>query len=483
MGIESGGKKAAVEGRRNRGQRRRGAAGLPPTTLRALLPTFLSPTHPPLQITTGSEQSITLTIDDAPYKLTMHELDGVDAAPPAPRRGAPPTPALAATLAAAAAVVAGRDDGAPAALPLSAAATVVGQDDAAVPAVGATPPPASPSALALTPFTLAGPLTLQLASVDSLRLMLPRSVEVPDAARVMLPAGVRVRVVGASTARLAAPLSLGAPPPAWLANAYGVPVDGVAPGAVDVPLAAGALAAAAGARAAAEGGAAPTVVLDMSAPGARLEVASLVDGVPPVPLKARLAQGGTVTLEPRVAEEGGEGGDAATDAAAPASPAWAWPLAGVTGSRLARADAALAELLAAARAARGGGGAGGAPPRLRLDGAGAEAVAFVRVRLDVTRAPLEGGDGANAVATLDASGPTTEQWDALVRVAPPASPGGPPRVAALRAEKVASSRGGGAAVTSVSIGPGAALAAVANATASPDDHDYAFVYPPSVFVL
>ena len=230
-------------------------------------------THPPPpQITTGSEQSITLTIDDAPYKLTMHELDGVDAPPPAPRGGPPPTPtpALAATLAAAAAVVAGRDDGAPAALPLSAAATVLGNDDAAVPAVGATPPPASPTALALTPFTLAGPLTLQLAPADSLCLILPpRSVEVPGAARVVVPAGVGVRVVGASSARLsrAAPLSLGAPPPAWLANAYGVPVDGVAPGAVDVPLAAGALAAAAGARAAAEGGDAPTVVLDLSAPG------------------------------------------------------------------------------------------------------------------------------------------------------------------------------------------------------------------------
>ena len=56
-------------------------------------------------------------------------------------------------------------------------------------------------------------------------------------------------------------------------------------------------------------------------------------------------------------------------------------------------------------------------------------------------------------------------------------------MAALRAEKVALTRGGGAAITSVSVGPGAALAAVANATAAPDDHDYAFVYPPSVFVL
>ena len=130
-----------------------------------------------------------------------------------------------------------------------------------------------------------------------------------------------------------------------------------------------------------------------------------------------------MTLEPR---ESDAADDDDTAAPAPASPAWAWPLAGVAGSRLARADAALAELLAAARAARGGDG-DRAPPRLRLDGAGAEAVAFVRVRLDVTRSPLPEGDGDTAVATLDAaSGPTTEQWDALVRVAPPAVPAGHP---------------------------------------------------------
>jgi hypothetical protein len=60
-------------------------------------------------------------------------------------------------------------------------------------------------------------------------------------------------------------------------------------------------------------------------------------------------------------------------------------------------------------------------------------------------------------------------------------------VAALRAEKatnvVPHAGGGGGAVTSVSVGPGAALAAVGNATAAPDDHAYNFIYPPAAFVL
>ena len=409
----------------------------------------------------------------------MHAMDEPEAA------AAPGGRPLALAAAASAAAAVGRGDGARVALPPAAAAAALLDTEPAssTPSRGA---PAPPDSLALAPFVLAGPLLLCLTHPGPLALRLPRHVDVPHATSVAVPDGAAVRVVGAARATLASALDLGAPSPAWLAAAYGEPVAGVAPGAPVSP-GAGALAAAAGARRGASDEP-PAVDLDLASPGARLELASL-DGSPVRPLRARAMGEGRVELVPRGGSEvEAEAGDADADAA-PLAPAWAWPLVDLTGPSLARVDAALAELVAAARAARADTRAPPAAPRLRLQKAGAEAVAFVRVKFDVTRT-IGGGEEEGSVvaapgaasAAAVAAAPTThrESWEALVRVAPPDAPGGPPRLAALRAERLpgVGVAAGGGRVVSVSLGARAFLAAARNATL-PEAGGHEFVYPPA----
>jgi len=96
-------------------------------------------------------------------------------------------------------------------------------------------------------------------------------------------------------------------------------------------------------------------------------------------------------------------------------------------------------------------------------------VAFVRVRLDVTRGSEEekgGGGGEGGGGGGEGAGPAAEeQWEVLVRVAPPDAPGGRPRAAALRAAKLPSGPFGGS-VAGISLSPGAeAFSLVGNVSA------------------
>jgi len=496
----------------------------------------LEAVHPgSARLTTGQEQAVTLEIDGVSYRLLLHDQDarrvgegeGLSlASGPDPAAVKAAARAVAAAAAATAAAAFPGRPGSPgdgwAATGAWPPAVAAGDADffgeeaqhAATPPSIFTPGTApAPPPLALPPFTLAGPLELVLVGggVESLALHLPHPVELASPpARVLLPAGVAVRVVGAVRAGLASSLSLGAPPPAWTAAAYGVRVAGVeppAPGALAPG--AGILAATAGARADAEaagaaGAARPALeVVFGEGSGCALEAAPHPDAAgpsPPMPLRVRQVGPGAVELVPRVPEGGQQREGERQHQPPPVLPArarggpsaWAWPLPGARGATLARFDAALMELVAVARATRaalaaaGRGGGGGAPdggqggdpttPTLRLGAASSEAVSFVRVRLALRR--LGGGppdpDAVAAAGALGGGDPAVEHWEALVRVAPPAAPGGPPRVAALRADRLGA--GGVGAPRSLTVSPLAEAALRGNATL-PGDGDLAFVYP------
>lgn len=97
-------------------------------------------------------------------------------------------------------------------------------------------------------------------------------------------------------------------------------------------------------------------------------------------------------------------------------------------------------------------------------------MAFVRVRLDITRGPEEEGEEKDEAERGDEEEKKddlkSEQWEFLVRVAPPDAPGGRPRAAALRAAKLPSGPFGGS-VAGISLSPGAeAFSMVGNLTAA-----------------
>ena len=138
-------------------------------------------------------------------------------------------------------------------------------------------------------------------------------------------------------------------------------------------------------------------------------------------------------------------------------------------------------------------------------------MAFVRVRLDVSRGDEEeeegeegeGGDGSSSRSSRSRRSrrssralpegeaedqPKSEQWEFLVRVAPPDAPGGLPRAVALRAAKLPSGPFGGS-VAGISLSPGAeTFSLVGNVSAliagggGGDEGgrgiDDTFVYPP-----
>jgi len=499
------------------------AAGTAP----APLPRYeLAAVHPgSARLTTGQEQAVTLEIDGVAYRLLLHDQDARSVgegeggpwladAGPGPAAAAAAARAVAAAAAATAAAAFPGTPGSPGdgwavtgtwpppARP--AEDPSAGRPAVITPATAPAPPP-----LALPPFSLAGPLDLVLSGggAASLALRLPRPVELAaPPSRVSLPPGVAVRVVGAVRAGLGpGGLALGAPPPAWAAAAYGARVEGAdPPPAGSLPPAAGILAATAGARAGVEAGTTrpPSleVVFGEGEGAAALEAAPHPDappGSPPAQLRVRTVGPGAIELVPRV-PEGEKGAVPPGPAIVPAGrggPApWAWPLPGARGPSLTRFDAALAELVAVARATRaavrrhsveedgdeddagdeGGDDTSSKLPTLRLGAASSEAVSFLRVRLALRRLGPADPDAVDAAAGLGRGDPAIEHWEALVRVAPPAAPGGAPRVAALRADRLGA--GGAGAPRSLTVSPLAEAALRGNATL-PGDGDLDFVYP------